>query len=32
VDGRLTRAGTMTAEDVADWTEAITARQDKTGA
>ena len=32
VDGRLTRASTMTAEDVADWTEAIPARQDDPGA
>jgi hypothetical protein len=28
VDGRLTRASTMTPEDVAGWTEAIPARQD----
>jgi hypothetical protein len=31
VDGRLTRASTMTPEDVAGWTEAIPARQDDTG-
>jgi hypothetical protein len=31
VDGRLTRASTMTPEDVAEWTEAIPARQDESG-
>jgi hypothetical protein len=31
VDGRLTRTSTMTPEDVADWTEAIPARQADTG-
>ena len=31
VDGRLTRASTMTPEDVAGWTEAIPARQEESG-
>lgn len=31
VDGRLTRASTMTPEDVAYWTEAIPARQEEAG-
>jgi hypothetical protein len=32
LDGRLTRASTMTAEDVAGWTEAIPARHSEAGA
>jgi hypothetical protein len=32
LDGRLTPASTMTAEDVATWTESIPARQAEAGA